>query len=270
MIGARRGSLVSKCALIRFSKSSPTIAFSYVINGSQIPVTEKHKDLGLVVTSNLSWSDHYNHMTSKAYRILGLLRRTFSMNNSVDAKKLLYTSLVRSQLIYCSPIWRPHLIKDIVKLEKLQRRATKYILSDFISDYKTRLITLKLLPLMYYLELSDMTFCLNNLKSPSINLSILDYVSFSVNPTRSGGSNKMVHSRSMRNTVQHQFFNRLPRLWNAFPPIDRDLSVACNKQKLKNFLMDHFLINFDPQNPCSYHFMCPCSKCSHIPQSPNF
>ena len=44
------------------------------------------------------------------------------------------------QVLYCSPVWQPYLIKDIKKLEQLQRWATKYILSDYLSDYKTLLI----------------------------------------------------------------------------------------------------------------------------------
>ncbi len=49
---------------------------------------------------------------------------------------------------YCSaPLWRPHLSKGIQLLENIQRRATKFILNDFISDYKTRLTSLRLLPL---------------------------------------------------------------------------------------------------------------------------
>ena len=32
----------------------------------------------------------------------------------------------------CSPVWRPYLIKDIKKLEQLQRQAMKYILNDYI------------------------------------------------------------------------------------------------------------------------------------------
>jgi len=40
-------------------------------------------------------------------------------------------------------------------LEQLQHRATKYILQDYSSDYKSRLTNLNLLPLMYVLEISD-------------------------------------------------------------------------------------------------------------------
>ena len=51
-------------------------------------------------------------------------------------------------VMYCSPIWRPNLIYDITALERVQIRATKYVLNDFSSDYKFRLISLQILPSM--------------------------------------------------------------------------------------------------------------------------
>ena len=80
--------------------------------------------------------------------MLGLLQRTFS-TQCPNAKKQLYLTLVRSQLIYCSQLWRPFLIKDIMILERVQRRATKFILNDYTSPYKSRLTQLNLFPLMY-------------------------------------------------------------------------------------------------------------------------
>ena len=80
-------------------------------------------------------------ITSRANRQLAFIRRTFNVSIPIRAKKLLYISLVRSQLMYCSQVWRPQMIKDIVALEKVQRRATKYILSDSTSDYKGNLLS---------------------------------------------------------------------------------------------------------------------------------
>ena len=83
------------------------------------------------------------------------------------AKAKLYITLVRSQLIYCTQLWRPHLIKDILNIERVQWRATKYILNDYVSDYKTTLLKLKLLPLMYFLEIQDIMFVIKSLKFPT-------------------------------------------------------------------------------------------------------
>ena len=83
-----------------------------------------------MITSNLSWSNHCNMITAKAYKQLGLIRRSFT-TNCISAKKQLYISLVRSQLLYCPQIWQPCLIQDILLLERVQWRATKYILNDY-------------------------------------------------------------------------------------------------------------------------------------------
>ena len=58
-----------------------------------------------------------------AYRALAY--SYWASSRSISAKKLLYISLVRSQLIYGFQLWHPHLIKDIVMLERLQRQATR-------------------------------------------------------------------------------------------------------------------------------------------------
>ncbi|SMN02287.1 hypothetical protein SPONN_697 [uncultured Candidatus Thioglobus sp.] len=169
-------------------KESKCVAMSCCTRASaavQIQYQNSHRDLGLIFSSDLSFTAHYTHITSRAYRVLGLIRRTFSRKSNVHGKKMLYLSLVRSQMFYCSQLWRPHLMKDIVQLERVQKRATKYILSDFDSDYKTRLITLDLLPLMYELELRDIMFCVKMLQSPIRDFNIKDYISFSDCGTRS-------------------------------------------------------------------------------------
>ena len=107
----------------------------------------------LVSIDDLSWSNHLTHITNKAYKKLGLLLRSLCYNNSTSTKKRLYVSLIRSQLLYCSQIWHPYLRKDI-KLY-VQRRATKFILNDYSSDYKSRLLKVNLLPLTMLYEFYD-------------------------------------------------------------------------------------------------------------------
>ena len=97
-------------------------------------------------------------VSSRAYKFLGLIRRSFSGSHHPGTKKILYITLINSQLAYCSQIWRPHFLKDIATLERIQRHATKFILNDFSSDYRSHLVTLRLLPLMIQLELNDIMF----------------------------------------------------------------------------------------------------------------
>ena len=251
-----------KCVLLRFFPGhSPHLTYKYSINSKQISAHDHHRDLGVIMSSNLSWNEHLKYILSKAYKTLGLIRRTFCSAHNPSTKKILYLSLVRPQLMYCSQIWRPHLLKDIITLEKVQRRATKFILNDFTSDYKSRLMELKILPLMMQLELNDMMFLLRCLKEPTEAFRVSSYVNFCSTSTRSSSYLKIQHTMSRTNTTRHFYFNRIPRLWNSFPAINLDLSSPSIKRRLQQFLWDYFIHNFDSDMPCSYHLTCPCAKC---------
>ena len=161
--------------------------------------------------------------------------------------------------MYCSPIWRPYLVKDISNLEHLQRRATKYILNDYISDYKTRPLKLELLPLMYTFELSDIMFFIKSIKNPTSSFNIYHFISFSTS-ARSGGF-KLHHNPSTTNKQRHFYFVRICRLWNAVPLIDVNLSIDTIRNRVKSHFWNHFIHNFDPLNPHTLHYHCPCSRC---------
>ena len=77
--------------------------------------------------------------------------------------------LVRSQLGYASQVWAPQSIELIARLERIQRRASKYILDlPFISNttYSDRLNQLQPLPFAYWLEYLYLIFsfeCVNGI-----------------------------------------------------------------------------------------------------------
>ena len=157
-------------------------------------------------------------------------------------------------MVYCSEIWKPSYKKDIEKLEQVQRRATKFILNNYIMDYKERLIELNMLPLMYILDLRDVMFFVKNQLLISISVSTYHLVNTrKINITR--------------NTSRHFFFNRIARIWNKLPPQDINRSLVSIKE---NHLADHFMSTFDPNNTCTLHFICPCAKCSHHHPPPLF
>ena len=109
-------------------------------------------------------------------------------------RRLKITLLLGLCFTYCSAIWRPHLVKKIIELEKIQRRATKHKLNDFTLDYKSRLISSQLFPLMMTYEINDLVFFLHCLKSPSKSFNITDFVTFSSSSTCSSSSMKLKHS----------------------------------------------------------------------------
>ena len=148
----------AKCKVMHIhagsSSTSPAMNHTYKIYDSVIDSAVQHKDLGITLSSDLSWSHHYRAIVSSALKFFHLIRRQIASNHSVSLKLSLYITLIRSKLTYCSQIWRPRLVKDIKFIESVQRKGSKFILNDFSSNYKDRLIALDLLPLMYWFNLN--------------------------------------------------------------------------------------------------------------------
>ena len=261
----------SKIKLLQFSANATGNEYHYSINGHDITPSTSHKDLGILFTNSLSWESHYSQIISRAYGQLSLLRRTFTLSN-ISARNKLYLSLVRSQMSYCSPVWRPNQIKHIVLLERVQRRATKFILSNNTLDYKSRLMHIHLLPLMFWYELADIMLLVKCLKNPQSRLNLTQHIVFSSTNTRSATFLKLTSCTRLRRTnlSRHFYFNRVCRLWNALPPIDLSLSLHTLKAKINQYLWSVFTDKFVTSIPCTYHFVCPCAKCTSSPLPTNF
>ena len=254
---------VSKCSHITFSLLCDSAESSYSVDGILLDRVDSHRDLGVIVSKNLSWSTHYHKICSKAYLTLHMVRRNIPSTANFCLKRNLYLSLVRSQVCYCSQIWSPMYLKDIRALELIQRRATKFILSGSFLSYKDRLIELKLLPLMYWYDFQDVLFLLKCMLHPPDNFDIFNYVSFCDTNTRTAGLGKLKYVYKRLSSTRHFYFNRVVRLWNSLPFLDLSLSFNSLKNFIYDHLWNHFLCNFDDANLCSYHYVCPCSNC-HI------
>ena len=160
--------------------------------------------------------------------------------------------------------------KFFILLETLQRRTTKFILNDCKSCYRSRLLTLRMLPLMMQLEIIHMLFFVTSIKHPTERFDILKYVTFPSESKRSSSKCTLAHTLSRKNRERHFYFHRLPCLWNSLPSIDLNQSVRSIKQQLKLFFWKHFVLHFNPDIPCTFHFVCPCNRCVALPISCNF
>ena len=90
-------------------------------------------------------------IVAKVNRLLGFITRSCAGIVGSVALLRLYCSLVRSHFCYCSQLWTPQsVISNLFLVEKVQRRATRFILKNSSNlSYKDRLIKLKLSPLNY-------------------------------------------------------------------------------------------------------------------------
>ena len=114
----------------------------------------------MLTTPILKWDLHTLHICSKAQKMLGFLQRTSDPRFSIEAKRSLYLSLVRSNLSYASEVWSALSGKNLHIVDGIQRCATKFILGyhNPYQSYKDRLLALKLLPVCYCDEIKDLVF----------------------------------------------------------------------------------------------------------------
>ena len=56
------------------------LSTSYSIGSNVISKVCTHKDLGIVISSDLNWEPHYNFILSEAYKMLGLYTTMFFLS----------------------------------------------------------------------------------------------------------------------------------------------------------------------------------------------
>ena len=99
--------------------------------GQVLEQVECLKNLGVLLTSDLTWSKHTESICAKAKKLLGMIYRCFSEYSNPDTLLYMYESMVRPHLEYASQVWDPHLQKDIRLLEGVQ----KCVLRMYSKDY---------------------------------------------------------------------------------------------------------------------------------------
>jgi len=96
-----------------------------VLYGVQLERGLDEKDLGVTITSTLSWELHIQSITAKANKLLGLIKQTCPLLKDVSVIRTLYLSLVKSQLSYATHVWSPAQMGLKAKIERVQKRATR-------------------------------------------------------------------------------------------------------------------------------------------------
>ena len=86
----------------------------------------KEKDLGVTIRADMTVSEQCGLAAANGNQILGLIRRNITYMEKTLIRPL-YKAIVRPHLEYFIQAWRPYHKKDIDKLERVQRRATKLI-----------------------------------------------------------------------------------------------------------------------------------------------
>ena len=90
------------------------------------------KYLCVTISKDLSWNTHINNITSTANKTLGFVKRNVVTKNK-DNITMANNSFVRPQVEYASAVWSPNTKENINKIERVQRRAARWVSNGYSS-----------------------------------------------------------------------------------------------------------------------------------------
>lgn len=204
---------IDKCAVIHLGKNNPN--YDYCLYNTTLRSTDMERDLGVLIDKTMKFSEHCNAVAKSANATLGMIKRNItSRDNKVITK--FYKALVRPKLEYCVQAWRPFLQKDIDKLEKVQRRATRLVSQCRGLSYDERLKITGLTSLEKRRNRGDMIEVFKIIKGFS-KIDRNKLFTFNSDGRTRGHSLKLAKSRSRLEIRKNFFSQRVINEWNNLP-----------------------------------------------------
>ena len=204
-------------------------------------VTDQEKDLGVLISDTLLWSDHVKKGISKANQMIGWITRNFILREKSVMIRI-YKALIRHLIEYCVPVWSPQPEHGswslILELEGVQRRFTRLIDGMGQLPYSERLGALNLTTLAERRIRGDLIETFKACKEFSSLGHIFNDGRSRMNLKSNFSSNFNVSSKV--NKLKRNFLTeRVIKYWNKLPLEVKDSeSVNSFKSRLQYFKED--------------------------------
>ena len=210
----------TKCFLMCISLKKDPPHRTYMFCNTALAYVDTHPYLGVTLDKKLRWNHHIHEISSKATKILHLIKRNFWFCGKQTTKDTLYKSLVRPKLEYASEVWDPHFQCDVKKLENVQRAAARFCKRDY--GYKSS-VTSMLEDLEWEpLALRRKQARLMTMYKITNDIIYIDKAKCLIPPTetRTRRSHKFKYYLEQTNTdiFKFSYFPRTIREWNNLPP----------------------------------------------------
>ena len=206
---------ISKCFVLHLGLHNPLS--QYTFNDSPLSTSNYVKDLGITYNNKLQFDVYIQKIVSRALQMVNLIFRSF-VTRDVHILVRAFSTYVRPILEYCTPIWSPYLLKDINKIEGVQRYFTRRLFPDKQYSYAERLVLTNLDTLESRRIKYDIIMCfkiINNL----VDIDHSNFLKFLPNPHNTRGhSLKLTKQIFTSNSLSNNFVNRCVNCWNALPP----------------------------------------------------
>lgn len=101
------------------------LLFNYTANNYYISEVNSYKHLELRICKNLSWTEHTDNVTTNAFRKLS--PSTCFKAHALSVRFLRHNTIMRPMLEYAVMIWDPFTKTNTAKLERVQKKAVRFI-----------------------------------------------------------------------------------------------------------------------------------------------
>jgi len=216
-------------------------------DSTEVQSVSKQKDLGIVMTSDLSWTCQTASVSSSCFQLIGMLKRFF-ISFSEEQFQSIYKALIRPKIDYLASICSPSNEKEQDILEKIQRKATKLVRGFKNLDYNERYRLLRITSLKTRRtrgDLIEIYKLFNNLYDLDVSLF---FKTRSEVLTRKSivlrGHNYYISKPLSRlNIHQNSFLCRSIDIWNELPyNIVNALTLNSFKSKIDNWFLENKML----------------------------
>lgn len=198
------------------------------------------RDLGVMISPNLKWQNHVDHIYKVA---LGKLFALFKAIRSFDPNFLahMYISYVRPILETASNVYNPYQIGDIKKIERVQQTAARLIhyrcFRDKEFSYGDFLKKLKIKTLQERRLISDLVM-FHKIMHNKVRINWKNKQNFGVLRNRIQIKTELCKT----NARFHSFFVRVPRIYTKLPiPAVSNPKVSSFKTFIHKYDLSQFL-----------------------------
>jgi hypothetical protein len=227
----------SKCSVLHIGRNNPHRDYRIGV-GQTLMHVDRQLDLGVLVNSTLSWSDHIASVVKRANSVHYLMNRAFQRPHKGLFNRL-YTSYIRPLLEYAVVVWSPYLQRDIALLERVQRRATRGVVGLSGLSYPDRLSELGLLPLVERRERGDLIQTFRILRD-GFSLDMRPMFALNIDERLRGHQMKLSREKFGTSVRQHFLTNRVFHRWNSLPDaVVGAPSMSSFKTRLDQHLESH-------------------------------
>ena len=162
--------------------------------------------------------DHIKNIAWKASRILRFIQRVFR-DCPDQVRETAYTTLVRPILEYSASVWNPHQVVFSQELEKVQRRAARFVRGNFdpMCSVSNMIASLGWDSLAVRRDTLSMNFFMKIVQGKTI--SDVSLTVKNTGSTRLRHNKHLVEMRARTDSFFWSFYPRVIRGWNALPKV---------------------------------------------------